>query len=86
VIENMSGFLCPHCGKKTNLFKSGGGARVAQEMQVPFLVTIPIHGTVVDACDRGVPIVVSEPEGEVAQAFATLVEKLGFAREPAREH
>ncbi len=86
VIENMSGFLCPHCGKNTDLFKSGGGVRVAHEMQVPFLVTIPIRSTVVDACDSGIPIVVTEPEGEVAKAFNALVEKLGFAREPAGGH
>ena len=86
VIENMSGFLCPHCGKRTDLFKSGGGARVADEMQVPFLVTIPIVSTVVDAGDNGIPIVVAEPKGEVAKAFDAIVQKLGFSRENVRDH
>lgn len=79
VIENMSGFVCPHCGKKTDLFKSGGGARVADEMQVPFLGRIPIEASVVNAGDEGLPIVVSEPEGEVARAFKEIIAKLGYS-------
>ncbi len=86
VIENMSGFLCPHCGKRTDLFKSGGGVRIAHEMQVPFLVTIPIVSSVVDAGDNGIPIVVAEPKGEVAKAFDAIVQKLGFSRENVRDH
>jgi Mrp family chromosome partitioning ATPase/predicted Fe-Mo cluster-binding NifX family protein len=53
VIENMSGFVCPHCGETVDLFKSGGAERLAREMGVPFLGRLPIVPEVVDACDRG---------------------------------
>ena len=42
VVENMSGFICPHCGKKTEIFGSGGGEKMAKEVNVPFLGSIPI--------------------------------------------
>jgi Mrp family chromosome partitioning ATPase len=82
LIENMSGFVCPHCGKRTDLFKSGGGARLAEEMQVPILGEIPMETAVVNACDSGLPIVASHPECEAAQAFAHIVDELEFAAEP----
>ena len=53
VIENMSGFVCPHCGKTTDILKSGGGARMAKEMGVPFLGSIPIDPQIALACDEG---------------------------------
>ena len=53
VIENMSGFVCPSCGTKVDVFGSGGGASMAEEMGVPFLGTIPIDPEFVRACDEG---------------------------------
>jgi Mrp family chromosome partitioning ATPase/predicted Fe-Mo cluster-binding NifX family protein len=53
VIENMSGFVCPHCGGTVDIFKSGGAERLAMEMRVPFLGRLPMVPEVVDACDRG---------------------------------
>ncbi|MFH1314321.1 MAG: iron-sulfur cluster carrier protein MrpORP [Candidatus Eisenbacteria bacterium] len=53
VIENMSGFICPHCGEKADIFKSGGAEALAAEAGVPFLGRIPIVPEVVDACDAG---------------------------------
>ncbi|MBD3236159.1 MAG: P-loop NTPase [Candidatus Eisenbacteria bacterium] len=76
IIENMSGFICPHCGERTDLFKTGGGARVAEEMDVPFLGGIPIDGSVVAAGDDGTPIVISDPEGAVGEAFAKVIANL----------
>jgi Mrp family chromosome partitioning ATPase/predicted Fe-Mo cluster-binding NifX family protein len=68
LVENMSGFVCPSCGAKIDLFKVGGGERVANETEVPFLGRIPIIADVVDACDRGVPaITVSEPLREAVE-------------------
>jgi Mrp family chromosome partitioning ATPase len=78
LVENMSGFICPHCGKETHLFKRGGGEKVAAEMGVDFLGRIPIEGAVVEAGDRGDPIVVSHPEGAVAAAFKSIIAKLGY--------
>jgi Mrp family chromosome partitioning ATPase/predicted Fe-Mo cluster-binding NifX family protein len=53
VIENMSGFVCPSCGTKVDVFGSGGGASMAEEMDVPFLGSIPIDPEFVKACDAG---------------------------------
>lgn len=57
LIENMSGFMCPECGKRIDLFKTGGGEKTAQEMNVPFLGKIPIIPEVVEACDIGIPAI-----------------------------
>jgi ATP-binding protein involved in chromosome partitioning len=53
VIENMSGFVCPHCGKEVGIFKTGGAQRLALGMGVPFLGKLPLVPAVVDCCDRG---------------------------------
>ena len=55
LIENMSGFMCPECGKRIDLFKIGGGKKAASEMNIPFLGKIPIIPEVVEACDIGFP-------------------------------
>ena len=73
IVENMSGFICPHCGKRTDLFKCGGGKRIAEEMGEPFLGSIPIDSSVVESCDEGIPALVKKPEGEVATAFKEIV-------------
>lgn len=53
LIENMSGFICPTCNNITEIFKSGGGEKIAQETQVPFLGKVPIDPNIVNACDLG---------------------------------
>lgn len=53
VVENMSGFSCPRCGEVTTILGSGGGRRIAEDMQVPFLGAIPIDPTIAAACDSG---------------------------------
>lgn len=66
LIENMSGFICPECGKRIDLFKTGGGAKTAKDMNIPFLGSIPIIPEVVEACDIGIPpIDMSTTLGEV---------------------
>lgn len=62
VIENMSGFLCPHCGKITEIFKSGGGEAMAEDMGVPFLGKIPIESQIVHSGDGGFPHLSSSVE------------------------
>ena len=57
VIENMSGFVCPKCGERVEIFKSGGGEIMAHEMNVPFLGKIPLSAEIVDAGDLGKPFV-----------------------------
>jgi Mrp family chromosome partitioning ATPase len=73
VVENMSGLACPHCGKTTDLFKSGGGAALAREMSVPFLGKVPLDPQVVDSGDAGTPFVQRFAGSPTALAFAEIV-------------
>ncbi len=76
VIENMSGLICPHCGKEIEVFKKGGGQRMAMEMNVPFLGMIPMDPQVVEASDKGVPFVSEYSETETAKAFERVIRTL----------
>jgi ATP-binding protein involved in chromosome partitioning len=69
VIENMSGFVCPKCGEKTDIFKSGGGENMALEMNIPFLGRIPIDPQIVHACDSGEPYIQQYSQSQAAQLF-----------------
>ena len=69
VLENMSGFVCPKCGEMTDIFKSGGGEKMAKQMNVPFLGRIPIDPQIVRACDSGQPYVQHYSSSQAAQAF-----------------
>ena len=69
VLENMSGFICPKCGEVTDIFKSGGGEKMAKEMNVPFLGKIPIDPQIVEACDSGKPYIKHFSETQAAKAF-----------------
>jgi len=70
IVENMSTFVCPHCGMSTHVFRRGGGERTARELEVPFLGEIPLDAAIAEGGDAGRPIVVSDPEGPHAAAFA----------------
>ena len=69
VLENMSGFICPKCGEKTDVFKSGGGEIMARQMGVPFLGRIPIDPQIVQSCDSGKPFVFHYNQSQTAKAF-----------------
>ena len=73
VIENMSGLVCPHCRKVVNIFKQGGGEKMAGEMGVPFLGRIPIEPLIVEASDEGKPFVHQYGKTPAAKAFAKVV-------------
>ena len=75
VVENMSGFTCPHCNKEIDLFKVGGGERAAQEMKVPFLGRIPLDPQMVVCCDDGTPFVSKHWDSKVAEAFRQISAK-----------
>jgi Mrp family chromosome partitioning ATPase len=75
ILENMSGFVCPHCGEKINLFKMGGGEEAAREMGVPFLGRVPIDPRIVESSDSGTPFVESFPDSPAAGAFLKIVRK-----------
>ena len=72
VVENMSYFVCPHCGERTEVFSSGGGRRMASEWRVDFLGEIPLATAVRERSDSGQPITASAPESPEAQAFKEL--------------
>jgi ATP-binding protein involved in chromosome partitioning len=76
IIENMSGMVCPHCGKRIDLFKEGGGNKAALELRVPFLGKIPLDPRIVISGDEGKPFVASQPESEAAKAFMNIVENI----------
>jgi len=73
IVENMSGLDCPHCGKRIDLFKTGGGEKAAKEMGVPFLGRIPIEPGIVTSGDEGKPFLGSHSETETARLFAEIV-------------
>ena len=76
VVENMSGFICPHCGEITDIFKRGGGERMAGEMKVPFLGRIPLDPQVGEACDDGRPYVHVYAQSETAKAFQRVIQPI----------
>jgi Mrp family chromosome partitioning ATPase len=76
IIENMSGFVCPHCHKEIDIFKKGGGETVARENEIPFLGSIPIEPELVDLSDRGTPFVAFHQELESSKAFLQVVERV----------
>jgi Mrp family chromosome partitioning ATPase len=76
LIENMSGFICPHCGERIDIFKSGGGEETAKNMNIQFLGRIPLEPGVVVSGDSGLPIVVSAPESEAARSFSVIIDKV----------
>jgi len=76
VVENMSGFVCPHCGQRTDIFLADGGRRMAEEMRVPFLGRIPLEPGVALSGDGGEPLTEAGASPEVSRAFAAILEKI----------
>mgnify|MGYP005840517037 CR=1 FL=1 len=76
VVENMSGFICPTCGTKIDIFQSGGGKKLAEEAGVPFLGRIPIDPKVGADSDKGSPFVVEDAESPAAKAFSVIVKNV----------
>ncbi|MFC1834255.1 P-loop NTPase [Thermodesulfobacteriota bacterium] len=87
IVENMSGFVCLDCGAEHNLFKSGGGERLAKETGNRFLGRIPVDPRVVDASDEGKPYVLEYPTSATAAAFEKIVTPmLGLAPPQMKKH
>jgi ATP-binding protein involved in chromosome partitioning len=76
VVENMSGFVCPTCGEKVDIFRSGGGKKMAEEAGVPFLGAIPIDPEVALASDKGLPFVLEHANSSAGKAFMEIVKKV----------
>ncbi len=73
IIENMSGFVCPECGAKLDIFKTGGGKKIAEDLSVPYLGKIPIDPMVCFNSDSGTPFVAENPKSPTVKAFTEIV-------------
>jgi ATP-binding protein involved in chromosome partitioning len=76
VVENMSYFACPHCGERTEIFLSGGGQRLADEIGVPLLGQVPLQARMPNLGDSGTPVVIAEPDSPAAQALLGVAEAM----------
>jgi ATP-binding protein involved in chromosome partitioning len=76
VIENMSHFVCGHCGERTEIFSYGGGEQAAKKFDVPFLGRVPLDPAIREGGDTGNPIVVKDPKSPQTQAFLQIVRSL----------
>jgi ATP-binding protein involved in chromosome partitioning len=76
IIENMSTFVCPHCGHESHIFGHGGARQVANRIGVPFLGEIPLVPAIRETSDSGTPITASKPESPEARAFVAIAQKI----------
>ena len=82
VVENMSGFCCPNCGTVTDIFRKGGGERLAEALGAPFLGAVPLDAAVVDCGDDGTPLVRAWPDSAAAAAYRSIAARLADAADP----
>jgi Mrp family chromosome partitioning ATPase len=76
VVENMSGFVCPRCGEVTQILPSGGGKRIAEDMRVPFLGSVPMDPGIAAAGDRGGALLGQDPDAPMARALSDVVRRV----------
>jgi len=76
IIENMSYFICPKCGAEIDVFRSGGGERIAEELSAPFLGKIPLDPKICESGDEGTPFIVKYPDSKPAKIFREIVDKI----------
>ncbi len=76
VVENMSGFVCPKCGEVTQILPSGGGKRIAEDMHVPFLGSIPMDAQIAEACDNGRVFIHHYAAGSTAKIMQKIIEPI----------
>ncbi|MFZ2620201.1 MAG: Mrp/NBP35 family ATP-binding protein [Alphaproteobacteria bacterium] len=79
IVENMSGFVCPHCQTLTPIFGAEGGANMAEATGVPLLAEIPLDMTIREKTDSGTPVVLAAPDSAAAAAYRQLAEKVWTA-------
>ncbi|MFO7677005.1 MAG: Mrp/NBP35 family ATP-binding protein [Thermoplasmatota archaeon] len=76
IIENMSGFICPHCKKRIDIFKAGGAINAAKEFDIPFLGQIPIEPSIVITGDKGEPFLQKHALSEAGKTYTTIINKI----------
>ena len=74
VLENMSYFLCPHCGGRSDVFAHGGARHEAERLEVPFLGEVPLHMSIRENSDSGRPVVAVEPDGAHAAVYKSIAQ------------
>lgn len=76
IIENMSGFTCPKCGEHIDIFKAGGGKKIAEDLAIPFLGKLPIDPQICSDSDKGSPFTIEHPDSPASKAFMEIVKKV----------
>ena len=73
IVENMSGFVCPKCGEEVDIFKAGGGKKIAEDLAVPYLGKIPIDPEICRDSDMGSPFIIEHSDSPASKAFMNIV-------------
>jgi ATP-binding protein involved in chromosome partitioning len=76
VVENMSYFICQTCGTRSDIFSHGGARHEAERLGVPFLGEVPLHMTIREKSDSGLPVVATEPDGPHAKIYRDIAAKV----------
>ena len=76
IVENMSYFLCPSCGERSDIFSHGGARHEAERMKVPFLGEVPLHIEIREKSDAGMPVVATDPDGPHAKIYRDIAAKI----------
>ena len=76
IVENMSYFLCPECGTRSDIFSHGGARHEAERLGVPFLGEVPLHMTIREKSDAGLPVVATEPDGPHAKIYRDIAARV----------
>jgi len=76
IVENMSSYVCSHCGQREDIFGSGGAKHIAERLGIPFLGEIPLAKVIRETSDSGRPIMIADPDSPSAKAFMAVAERL----------
>ena len=79
IVENMSYYVCPHCGERSEVFLAGGGGRLAAELGIPLLGQVPLQAGMPDLADSGKPIVVAQPGSPAGTALSAIAARVAEA-------
>ena len=85
LVENMSGYTCPHCGQETALFKKGGGEKTARQMNVPFLGSLPIDIRLMEAEDEGRAYLTHQPDAPFKESLDGILNRILQSIGPVQE-
>ncbi|MGD9739740.1 MAG: iron-sulfur cluster carrier protein ApbC [Bauldia sp.] len=86
IVENMSTFICPHCGTRTDLFGHGGARHEAERLGVPFLGEVPLHLAIRETSDAGTPVTAADPASPHATIYREIAARVWAELTRLREH